>query len=144
MTSTTVSNAYISNWEEDILHIANSFTQWLCSWNSSVNPVLYGFLNSKFQKKFLSIVPRWTSLVRNKSELRRNMRYSGYHVTVSNGTCTCTFVTPGHSTGIGTRDNFNISGRNSYRRRNLSPRFHNWTPKLLTIQPVQNETFLVV
>ncbi len=117
-------STHISDWESDILDIAYPLAQWLGSWNSSVNPVLYAFLNNKFREMFRSIIPSWVPFVRKTSELR-NIRFTGYHVTVSNGTYTGTLVMPAHTT----RNSSERSFRHSYLR-SPSPRFQN-QPTLL-------------
>ncbi len=49
----------INQSEYNLLEILMPMAQWLGSWNSSINPILYAFLNKKFRQMFKSILPAW-------------------------------------------------------------------------------------
>lgn len=74
----------ISETESYVMDILIPFAQWLGSWNSSINPILYAFLNKKFRDTLRSILPQWipfvprTALVKTKT--------LNYGVTLLNGT----------------------------------------------------------
>lgn len=75
------SNAYLF---EVLLPMA----QWLGSSNSSINPILYAFLNAKFRTNFKSILPRWLQcnifVKRDDSIMRLNRRNAIRTGTVAN------------------------------------------------------------
>ncbi len=66
----------ISDGEYNLHGSLMPFAQWLGSWNSSVNPILYAFLNKKFRKMFRSLLPSWIPFVRQsrKSYISRGIR----------------------------------------------------------------------
>src|SRR3989442_1727977 len=55
--------ADMSDSELQLIHILMPFAQWLGSWNSCINPILYAFLNRKFRIEFHSLLPSWISFI---------------------------------------------------------------------------------
>lgn len=89
----------IGETEANLLAILVPFAQWLGSWNSSINPVLYAFLNSKFRESFKSLLPSWMPMAVRKPR----------QTVVTNGTVMGTTGTPSYTTVYAARS----SGRSS-------------------------------
>lgn len=74
----------ISETESYVMDILIPFAQWLGSWNSSINPILYAFLNKKFRDTLRSILPQWIPFVRRTALVKTETL--NYGVTLLNGT----------------------------------------------------------
>ncbi len=66
----------ISETEYNILGIVMPIGQWLGSWNSSINPILYAFLNKKFRRMFKSILPTWIPVRGTRQDSIRGHTFS--------------------------------------------------------------------
>lgn len=90
----------LSDEESYLLDILMPLAQWLGSWNSSVNPVLYAFLNSKFREMFRSLFPAWCPFIhRGRSPLTRGgVGGQGGTITYHGGTFRGTTRTQSYST----------------------------------------------
>ncbi len=118
----------ISDSELNLLDSLMPFAQWLGSWNSSINPVLYAFLNSKFREMFRSLLPKWCPLVHHRQgNMRIITRRAGegteavsnstLGVTASNGHACITTVSSAQSS---TRCVNNRRHTQNYRNRNAT------------------------
>lgn len=109
----------IGEWESNLLDILMPLAQWLGSWNSSINPVLYAFLNSKFREMFKSLLPSWVPFVHQKnSNMIRIARNNMGRGTVTNGTFTGNQRTPSYTTVFTARSTRStLTSNNSSSRR---------------------------
>ncbi len=108
----------ISESEYSHLGTLMPIAQWLGSWNSSINAILYAFLNKKFRRMFKSIWPSWITV-----------RAAGPYVgSIETSSCTTTAYT-GRSCGR-SRTNSRSENHRQYPivRRNL----HNQTNRLMS------------
>lgn len=65
----------LSDWESNLLDSLMPFAQWLGSWNSSINPIIYAFLNKKFRQMFESLLPTWMPFVQKRIFIRRTSNF---------------------------------------------------------------------
>ncbi len=59
----------ISESEYKVLGILMPVAQCIGTWNSSINPILYAFLNAKFRKVFKSILPAWIPVTSTRKKI---------------------------------------------------------------------------
>lgn len=79
----------MSESELNLIRRIMPFAQWLGSWNSCINPILYAFLNRKFREEFHSLLPSWVSLFNVNKIL--GIGIGGYGVNVSTRNFSSTF-----------------------------------------------------
>ncbi len=132
----------LSETELNVMDILMPFAQWLGSWNSSINPILYAFLNKKFRDMFRSILPRWIPFVHRNIVLTR-MSTLNYGARLSNGSYVGSFRASCYST-VYTGGGLGKSGyhtrqsttRHQYRERsnrnNCNSNFHECTVTVVT------------
>lgn len=117
VTRVKFSSKSIGEAEENILYeILMPIAQLLGSWNSSINPVLYAFLNSKFREMFKSLLPSWIPFVHTgNSFITRHQVGRG---TVTNGNFPGGLETASYTTVVTARSrgSSQISRRHKQRR----------------------------